>query len=100
MVQDSMDLCINRFYDSKNKTLINIYDKNFNCPIISHGQSHSNHTHYMIVIQICQNDTIINNNSCESLEYIYNYLNQYQIDSVIGILNQEIDVGIFSSNDS
>ena len=100
MVQDSMDLCINRFYDSKSKTLINIYDKNFNYLILSHGQSHPNHTHYMIVIQICQNDTIINNNSCESLEYIYNYLNQYQIDSVIGILNQEIDVGIFSSNDS
>ena len=50
----------------------------------------------MIVIQIFQNDTIINNNSYESLEYIHNYLNQYQIDSVIGILNQEIDVGNYS----
>ena len=50
----------------------------------------------MIVIQIFQNDTIINNNSYESLEYIHNFLNQYQIDSVIGILNQEIDVGNYS----
>ena len=96
MTQSSMDYCINGFYNATNKKIIKIENEEFIYPIISHGQSHPNHTHYMIVIQICQNDSILNNNECESIEYINNYLLYNQIDSVIGILNQEINVGNYT----
>jgi len=97
MTQSSMEYCINGFYNATNKKIINIDDEEFIYPIISHGQSHPNHTHYMIVIQICQNDTILNNNECESFDFINDFLLYNQIDSVIGILNQEINVANYTN---
>ena len=89
---ESMEYCIDGFYNSTTKTYINKDDPNFKYPIISHGTSHPNYTSYSIIVQRCENDTFYKFNSCKSENYIDNFVTKNQLDAVIGFLNQEVDV--------
>ena len=70
--------CIKKFYNKTLNKIININDSDFIYPSLQHGASKMNNQPYNIYIQKCQNNTVINNNSCYSSDYelkdIYNGL--------------------------
>ena len=90
----SNGLCIDKFYNSTSKTIINKKDKNFNYPILKHGNSNLNGNTYGIFIIRCQNHSEINKTNC----YDSNKSDEYAIDSLsfaIYFIDQYIDVTDF-----
>ena len=61
--------CIKKFYNKTLNKIINSNDSDFIYPSLKYGASKINYQPYNIYIQKCQNNTIINNNSCYSSEY-------------------------------
>ena len=60
--------CIKKFYNKTLNKIINSNDSDFIYPSLKYGASKINYQPYNIYIQKCQNNTIINNNSCYSSE--------------------------------
>ena len=87
-------LCISKYYDLENNRIINKNDEDFVYPTLSHGASHSNNFEYGVYYQKCQNNTIINNNSCFSDSGIEKFL-----ETVIGyeiyFIDHSINVDIY-----
>ena len=81
--------CIKKFYDSKNKIILNSNDENFIYLKLAHGAKSSENIKYRIYIQKCKNISFYNGNNCNNLETIENELeklNAYSIfftDSVV-----------------
>ncbi len=61
--------CIKKFYNKTLNKIINSNDSDFIYPSLKYGASKINYQPYNIYIQKCQNNTLINNNSCYSSEY-------------------------------
>ena len=57
-------LCIDKFYNSTTKTIINKNEFNFNYPLLKHGSTNINRTDYGIFIIRCQNHSEINKTFC------------------------------------
>ncbi len=74
----SNGLCIDKFYNSTSKTIINKKDKNFNYPILKHGNSNLNGNTYGIFVLRCQNHSEINKTNC----YEHNISDQYALKSL------------------
>ena len=89
---ESMEYCINGFYNATTKNYITKDNPNFEYPIMSHGTSHPNYTSYSIIVQRCENDTFFKMNKCKSEEYIDDFVTHHQLDAVMAFLNQESDV--------
>ena len=89
---NSMEYCINGFYNATSKLYITKDNPNFEYPIMSHGTSHPNYTSYSIIVQRCENDTFYKMNKCKSEEYIDDFVTRHQLDAVMAFLNQEADV--------
>ena len=90
----SKGLCIDKFYNSTSKTIINKKDKNFNFPILKHGNSNLNGNTYGIFIIRCQNHSEINKTNC----YDSNLSDLYAINTLsfaIYFIDQYIDVTDF-----
>ena len=66
-------LCISKYYNSKKNKLISINDSEFEFPYLDKGRSNEKGYFYGIILQKCINNTLINNNFCESNEVIENY---------------------------
>ena len=87
-------LCISKYYNSKKNKLISINDSEFEFPYLDKGRSNEKGYFYGIILQKCINNTLINNNFCESNEVIENYfiensghISFYVIDKFIDIMN-------------
>ena len=88
--------CIKAYYNKKENKLIDILDKNFSYPN-PFNEGRLNNIYQNIYIKKCQNNTIINKNTCYDEKTIDNYFKNnifnYSIlfkDSFIDILNNNI----------
>ena len=73
----SQSVCIKKYYSSKDKKYFNKGESGFIWPTLEHGSSHPNRTIYGIIIEACQNNSLIN--SCNSIEVIESYFRRYAI---------------------
>ena len=84
-------LCISKYYDSKLKKIINKNESNFLYPSVAHGNTNKNEIIYLIGIKKCENNTILNNNSCYENEIIENIIKEYKYYSLF-FLDHHIDL--------
>ena len=84
-------LCISKYYDSDLKTIINKNESNFLYPTVAHGNTNKNEIIYLIGIKKCENNTIINNNTCYDNEIIENIIKEYKYFSIY-FLDHHIDL--------
>jgi len=84
-------LCISQYYNSKLKTLINKNDLNFLYPTVAHGNTNKNELIYLIAIKKCENNTLLNNNSCYDNETIENLIKEYEYYSIY-FLDHHVDI--------
>ena len=87
----SNSLCIQKFYNKNNKSIILKNKNGFNYPFLEHGSSKLNNKIYGIYIQMCQNNTEINNNNCYPTNIILEKLNSI-LNYGITFLESYIDV--------
>ena len=87
----SNSLCIQKFYNKTNKNIILKNKNGFNYPFLEHGSSKLNNKIYGIYIQMCQNNTEINNNNCYPTNIILEKLNSI-LNYGITFLESYIDV--------
>ena len=64
-------LCIKKFYNSTEKQVYNIYDKNFHYPTLEHGASNPNEKFYGLFIQRClpKKKSFFNVSDCYNTSY-------------------------------
>ena len=69
-------ICIKYFYDNNTKKYYNKTDKEFIYPFIEHGNARKDYTRLGIVIEKCNNNSILNNllGPCGTKEEIDNYI--------------------------
>ena len=84
-------LCISQYYNSELKTVYNKNDLNFKYPTVAHGNTNKNEIIYLIAIKKCENNTILNNNSCYDNETIENLIKEYQYYSIY-FMDHHIDI--------
>ena len=84
-------LCISQFYDSNKKTLVNKNDLNFLYPTVAHGNTNKNELIYLIAIKKCENNTLLNNNSCYDNETIENLIKEYEYYSIY-FVDHHVDI--------
>jgi len=84
-------LCIKKFYNKTTKKIILKGKNDFPFPFLEHGSSKLNNKIYGIYIQMCQNDTIINDNNCYPVNIILNKLKSI-LNYGITFLESYIDV--------
>ena len=84
--------CIKKYYNKDTKTIKYQNESDFDYPILEHGASQPNNREYGIYIKKCQNNTVINNNSCYDNETIYEYINNYLSIYLINFIDSNIDV--------
>ncbi len=84
-------LCIKKFYNKTTKEIILKGKNDFHFPFLEHGSSKLNNKIYGIYIQMCQNDTIINDNNCYPVNIILNKLKSI-LNYGITFLENYIDV--------
>ena len=84
-------LCIKKFYNKTTKQIILKGNNDFSFPFLEHGSSKLNNKIYGIYIQMCQNDTIINDNNCYPVNIILNKLKSI-LNYGITFLESYIDV--------
>ena len=89
-------LCISQYYDSKLKTVINKNDLNFLYPTVAHGNTNKNELIYLIAIKKCENDTLLNNNSCYDNETIENLIKEYEYYSIY-FLDHHVDIDNYNN---
>ena len=84
-------LCVKKYFNKTSQKIKTSFDSDFEYPTMEHGASNTEEKNYGIYILRCQNNTVINNNSCyddsTSHEIIMNAIN-YQI----FFIDQYIDV--------
>ena len=73
----SESVCIKKYYSSKDKKYFNKGESGFIWPTLEHGSSHPNRTVYGIIVEACQNNSLIN--SCNSIEAIESFFRRYAI---------------------
>ena len=84
-------LCIKKFYNKTTKQIILKGNNDFSFPFLEHGSSKLNNKIYGIYIQMCQNNTIINDNNCYPINTILNKLKSI-LNYGITFLESYIDV--------
>ena len=84
-------LCIKKFYNKTTKQIILKGNNDFSFPFLEHGSSKLNNKIYGIYIQMCQNNTIINDNNCYPVNIILNKLKSI-LNYGITFLESYIDV--------
>ena len=84
--------CIKKYYNKDTKTIKYQNESDFDYPILEHGASQPNNREYGIYIKKCQNNTIINNNSCYDNDTINEYINNYLSIYLINFIDSNIDV--------
>ena len=84
--------CIKKYYNKDTKTIKYQNESDFDYPILEHGASQPNNREYGIYIKKCQNNTVINNNSCYDNETINEYINNYLSIYLINFIDSNIDV--------
>ena len=84
-------LCISQYYNSELKAVYNKNDLNFKYPTVAHGNTNKNEIIYLIAIKKCENNTILNNNSCYDNETIENLIKEYQYYSIY-FMDHHIDI--------
>ncbi len=84
-------LCIKKFYNKTTKQIILKGNNDFSFPFLEHGSSKLNNKIYGIYIQMCQNNTIINDNNCYPVNIIINKLKSI-LNYGITFLESYIDV--------
>ena len=84
-------LCVTKYYNSELKTVIDKNESNFSFPTVAHGSTNKNEIIYLIGFKKCENNTILNNNSCYDNETIENILQEYQYYTIY-FLDHHIDL--------
>ena len=84
--------CIIGYYNKTNNSYITINNENFPYPVLKNGASDKDYSIYQIVIRSCENDTFNNFNTCKSQNDIDQIITENITNSIMNILNQEVDV--------
>ena len=84
--------CIKKYYNKDKKTILYQNDSEFEYPYLEHGASQVTNREYGIYIKKCQNNTLINNNSCYDNNKINEYINNYLSIYLINFFDSTIDV--------
>ena len=77
--------------------MIDKNDDNFIYPTLIHGASQSNNFEYGVYIQKCQNNSIINNNSCYDNETMEKYISKNITSYNIMFIDSSIDVSNYKN---
>ena len=88
----NISYCIKKYYNNLTKNIYYENDPEFIFPYLEHGASKGNNRQYGIIIKKCQNDTILNNNSCYDDEKINEYINNNLSIFIFNFLDSSIDV--------
>jgi hypothetical protein len=89
--------CIKKYYDNITKTIYDKNDPKFVYPHLEFGASSSKNLNYGIYIQKCQNNTIINNNSCYDNETMEKYISKNITSYNIMFIDSSIDVSNYKN---
>ena len=89
--------CIKKYYDNITKTIYDKNDPKFVYPHLEYGASSIKNLNFGIYIQKCQNNTIINNNSCYDNETIEKYINKNATSFNIMFVDSSIDVSNYKN---
>ena len=89
--------CIKKYYNNITKTVYDKNDPNFVYPHLEYGASNPKNYNYGIYLQKCQNDTIINNNSCYDDETIEKYNSKNITAYNIMFIDSNIDVSNYKN---
>ena len=89
--------CIKKYYDKHTKKIYNQNESEFFYPYLEHGASNDNNKKYGVYIKKCENDTILNNNSCYSDEKIEEYINNKLLNYMFYFLDSNINVQNFKN---
>ena len=89
--------CIKKYYDNITKTIYDKNDPNFVYPRLEFGASSIKNLNYGIYIQKCQNNTIINNNSCYDKETMEKYISKNITSYNIMFIDSSIDVSNYKN---
>ena len=84
--------CIKKYYNNLTKNIYYENDPEFIFPYLEHGASKENNRQYGIIIKKCQNDSILNNNSCYDDDTINEYINNNLSIFIFNFLDSFIDV--------
>ena len=87
--------CIKKYYNNLTKNIYYENDPEFIFPYLEHGASKDNNRQYGIIIKKCQNDSILNNNSCYDDDAINEYINNNLSIFIFNFLDSSIDVQNF-----
>ena len=87
--------CIKKYYNNLTKNIYYENDPEFIFPYLEHGASKENNRQYGIIIKKCQNDSILNNNSCYDDDTINEYINNNLSIFIFNFLDSSIDVQNF-----
>ena len=88
----NVSYCIKKYYNNLTKNIYYQNDSEFIFPYLEHGASQGNNRQYGIIIKKCQNDSILNNNSCYDDEKINEYINNNLSIFIFNFLDTSIDV--------
>ena len=97
LIKSHEGLCITKFYNATNKKVIYYNDSNFEYPILKYGSNNEKNIWYGIFVQACQNDSIVNNNNCNSIEDIKNFVNLKFPSCYISFINSEIEIDNYNN---
>ena len=89
--------CIKKYYDNITKTIYHKNDPNFVYPRLEFGASSIKNLNYGIYIQKCQNNSIINNNSCYDNETMEKYISKNITSYNIMFIDSSIDVSNYKN---
>ena len=89
--------CIKKYYDNITKTIYDKNDPKFVYPHLEFGASSSKNLNFGIYIQKCQNNTIINNNSCYDKETMEKYISKNITSYNIMFIDSSIDVSNYKN---
>ena len=89
--------CMKKYYDKQTKKIYNQNESEFMYPYLEHGASNDNNKKYGVYIKKCENDTILNNNSCYSDEKIEEYINNKLFIYIFYFLDSNINVQNFKN---
>ena len=82
-------LCLSKYYDKEKNKFINYFEEDFPFPILENNKDLDYKINYGIILKLCENNTIYNNNSCynysqkiskafgKEREYIINYFSHF-----------------------
>ncbi len=82
-------LCLSKDYDKEKNKFINYFEEDFPFPILENNKDLDYKINYGIILKLCENNTIYNNNSCynysqiiskafgKEREYIINYFSNF-----------------------